>query len=1197
MHGWVDSEISAVLLALIVIVVVSLAFAHQVTSRSSRRLKKSQRIAGDVGVIVQREEQFEADRKSMLGTSNCVVCQKSATPHRCSKCKSAKYCSSECQKLHWRSGHRNECHVPVSSRPSGSGGESVAVCNGKHPETSKSGVSTTVLNPISLGIFKSDSNKSTSVKKSSPSQVAKIPGNALTKDGSLPRPKSLLFSYDDFVKLFEWDALDEPCGLVNCGNSCFANVVLQCLTYTRPLTAYLLNDSHREVCRRNDWCFMCELQSHVRKVRETQNPFSPIRILSRIRSIGSHLGYGKQEDAHEFMRFAIDSMQSTCLDEFGGEKAVDPATQETTLIHHIFGGHLQSQVKCMECHHESNRYESMMDLAVEIHGVVESLEDAIAQFTAAEMLDGDNKYKCDRCNAYVRAGKRLTVHEAPNILTIALKRFQSGKFGKLNKRVTFPKTLDMSPYMSGTNDDSPLYGLYAVVVHVDLLNASFFGHYICYVKDSNGVWYKIDDSKVKEVELEKVLAQKAYMLFYTRSGVRKAPMTQGHPPAILASPQSASKKISTSVCLKPERSSIFPPTLGAVAVPTDLLQDYSKDTELIGLKQFEDKARGSDRSTLQNPGEIIQGKETEDSTKENGAADPVPVSTFACQEEILLEEARSSNDSFSASNIASTSQTLNGHFSSNGNLVPNGLSLDATNDGLDWRENKFTPDKLSPLSTSKRLGVDQLEVYPLVDNGSFSPRPQVDDFGRTLSLPREWAGGINDLFSSNSHSGNSEYSADSSPSGAIVEKERRSLNEADVWNDVTSDRTKRQHTEDSSENLGSADAHMNGDSQHMDIDEGNTSIVDVVLHPHRSNEALTGDGAGCSSMLLDVCQMSDNGGLPQSSNSLLELESLYSQSTLELMPSIITHGAGIEPMEIAGSSPFLSSPHRGRVLIEELPGPVLNGGNDMCTAKVTESNMPTREETHDVGVIQDDIPCLVAKSPLAKPATPQVHEGPTVQQQDTAGHLMGTSRAKVHVTVVEASNGVKPTTDTINTVITGEERIKSSVSALDVKRTNQTSKPLFSPGFLIKNSRPTSGKPLIRSNDAVANGRGGEENGHGHSIETSRGLSNGRPASVPVTNGTEGGPLSSTTNGESSCQVTINGAPNDGNPKSRKKPKDPPLDSGRENDPMDRSRSLKHKQVKQGRNDSCGCGSQQKWKKCCGRGTVLKGLASKQVTV
>lgn len=78
----------------------------------------------------------------------------------------------------------------------------------------------------------------------------------------------------------------------------------------------------------------------------------------------------------------------------------------------------------MQCHHESNRYESMMDLAVEIHGVVDSLEDAIAQFTTIEMLDGDNKYKCDRCNAYVRARKQLTVYEAPNVLTIALKRFQ-----------------------------------------------------------------------------------------------------------------------------------------------------------------------------------------------------------------------------------------------------------------------------------------------------------------------------------------------------------------------------------------------------------------------------------------------------------------------------------------------------------------------------------------------------------------------------------------------------------------------------------------------------------------------------------------------------------------------------------------------------------------------------------------------------
>lgn len=54
----------------------------------------------------------------------------------------------------------------------------------------------------------------------------------------------------------------------------------------------------------------------------------------------------------------------------------------------------------------------------------------------------------------------------------------------------------MLPYMSEKGDKPPSYLLYAVVVHVDMLNASFFGHYICYVKDSQGIWYKIDDSKV-----------------------------------------------------------------------------------------------------------------------------------------------------------------------------------------------------------------------------------------------------------------------------------------------------------------------------------------------------------------------------------------------------------------------------------------------------------------------------------------------------------------------------------------------------------------------------------------------------------------------------------------------------------------------------------------------------------------------------
>lgn len=408
------------------------------------------------------------------GLSSCAVCSNPASK-KCSRCKSVRYCSSDCQLVHWNAGHKRNC--------------------------------------------KDNAAQTASTKPLS--GVALVPACGTSK--IIKKPRKVLFPYDEFVKLFNWEKPGfPPCGLLNCGNSCFANVVLQCLASTRPLVAYLLEKGHRRECRRNDWCFLCEFQTHVERSSQSLHPFSPINILSRLPNIGGNLGYGRQEDAHEFMRFAIDTMQSVCLDEFGGEKAVDHSSQETTLIQHIFGGHLQSQVICTNCNKISNQYENMMDLTVEIHGDASSLEECLDQFTVKEWLHGENMYKCDGCNDYVKAWKRLTIRWAPNILTIALKRFQSGRFGKLNKRVSFPETLDLTPYMSEDGDDTNVYKLYAVVVHVDMLNASFFGHYICYTKDFCGNWYRIDDCKVMRVELEEVLSQGAYMLLYSRVSARQS---------------------------------------------------------------------------------------------------------------------------------------------------------------------------------------------------------------------------------------------------------------------------------------------------------------------------------------------------------------------------------------------------------------------------------------------------------------------------------------------------------------------------------------------------------------------------------------------------------------------------------------------------------------------------------------------------
>ncbi|TKY56325.1 Ubiquitin carboxyl-terminal hydrolase 16 [Spatholobus suberectus] len=328
-----------------------------------------------------------------------------------------------------------------------------------------------------------------------------------------------LFPYDLFVKLYNWNRVElQPFGLINCGNSCYANAVLQCLAFTPPLTAYLLQGLHSKSCANKKWCFMCEFESLILKSKDTKSSISPVGILSQLQNIGSQLGNGREEDAHEFLRLAVETMQSVCLME-SGDNTSDSLKEETNLMGLTFGGYLQSKIKCMKCGGKSERQERMMDLTVEIEGEIATLEEALQQFTNAETLDGENKYHCVRCKSYEKAKKKMTVLEAPNVLTIALKRFQSGKFGKLSKPIRFPEILDMAPFMSGTSD-LPIYRLYGVVVHLDIMNAAFSGHYVSYVKNFQSRWFKVDDSVVTVVELESVLAKGAYMLFYARCSPR-----------------------------------------------------------------------------------------------------------------------------------------------------------------------------------------------------------------------------------------------------------------------------------------------------------------------------------------------------------------------------------------------------------------------------------------------------------------------------------------------------------------------------------------------------------------------------------------------------------------------------------------------------------------------------------------------------
>ena len=59
------------------------------------------------------------------------------------------------------------------------------------------------------------------------------------------------------------------------------------------------------------------------------------------------------------------------------------------------------QIKCTGVDYESSTYEDFMDLSLEITRA-KTVMRALQHFTAKEVLDGDNKYRCPKNNKLVR---------------------------------------------------------------------------------------------------------------------------------------------------------------------------------------------------------------------------------------------------------------------------------------------------------------------------------------------------------------------------------------------------------------------------------------------------------------------------------------------------------------------------------------------------------------------------------------------------------------------------------------------------------------------------------------------------------------------------------------------------------------------------------------------------------------------------
>uniref|UniRef100_A0AAY4AQ82 USP domain-containing protein n=1 Tax=Denticeps clupeoides TaxID=299321 RepID=A0AAY4AQ82_9TELE len=261
-------------------------------------------------------------------------------------------------------------------------------------------------------------------------------------------------------------------GLINLGNTCYMNSVLQSL--------FMATDFRRRVLSlqlNGGSALMKKLQLLFAFLAHTQRAaYAPRHFFEASRP--PWFTTGSQQDCSEYLRFLLDRLHeeektvkalqgkpSPAVSD--GPSAAADGSEEVgpTLVESMFGGRLSTGICCLQCHSVSEKEEPFTDLSLAFcpsaaaeepfsgqacHGPVNggsessegvskessssslapdserttlSVTDMMKYLLAPEILDGENRYFCECCGTLQRAERAVRVVAAPEYLILTLLRF------------------------------------------------------------------------------------------------------------------------------------------------------------------------------------------------------------------------------------------------------------------------------------------------------------------------------------------------------------------------------------------------------------------------------------------------------------------------------------------------------------------------------------------------------------------------------------------------------------------------------------------------------------------------------------------------------------------------------------------------------------------------------------------------------
>lgn len=310
-------------------------------------------------------------------------------------------------------------------------------------------------------------------------------------------------------------------GLVNLGNTCYMNSLLQSLYFVGTFKEAVLSAAYAEGSAG------AELQQIFRDLGDTDNR-RPVNTVGLARTLG--LDVNIQEDSQEFYLKLMNRLKDGL-----GSNSFNPAE--------VFQGEYTQIIACPEKEFSKSKVQKFKDISADVYGHT-SLSVSLKELFQPETLSG--YIVPDHGEQEVE--KKISIRKLPKALCVHLKRFefnmQHSRMTKIGQFMEFPTSLNMSQYkdstpqsqsqtqLSGVERDRSIgsYRLSAIVIHDGTSNV---GHYTCIARPrgkEQEKWVLLNDRIVQETNMAEIMqmayggyekqlgqdftSKNAYLLFY-----------------------------------------------------------------------------------------------------------------------------------------------------------------------------------------------------------------------------------------------------------------------------------------------------------------------------------------------------------------------------------------------------------------------------------------------------------------------------------------------------------------------------------------------------------------------------------------------------------------------------------------------------------------------------------------------------------